>query len=57
MTTAHIFYIPLVLFIGFAAGWALGRKAVFAELEEQQAAEARRAARRAQREAAAEQQG
>ena len=47
MTTSHIFFIPAVLLVGAILGWIQGRKALLAEQAERQAAEARKAARRA----------
>jgi hypothetical protein len=32
MSTAHLFYIPAVLFLGLMLGWKLGMKAVREEI-------------------------
>lgn len=33
MSTTHLFFIPVVLFVGLAIGYVMGTKAVRAELE------------------------
>ena len=48
MTTTHIFFIPAMLLVGAIVGWVQGRKMLLAEQDEQRAAEARKAARRAE---------
>ena len=45
MTTNHMFYIPLVLFVGLVLGLVLGRRSVIAQQEEEARLAARRAAR------------
>ncbi len=45
MTSEHIFFIPAVLLVGAGIGYSLGRKWLLAELQEQQRAMARKAAR------------
>lgn len=47
MTTAHIFYIPVILFVGVFAGYFLGRRSVE---EEQRRRKKKRARRQALRE-------
>lgn len=61
MTSAHLFFIPLVLLVGAGAGYLLGRKLLLAEQDEarrlrqrrDQAAAAERSAATAERSAAA----
>ena len=48
MTTAHLFYIPLVILLGTAVGYVVGRKLLLAEQEEQRRLADRRARRQAQ---------
>ncbi|MFZ4578700.1 MAG: hypothetical protein ACOYOB_09940 [Myxococcota bacterium] len=47
MTTAHLFYIPLVILLGTALGYFIGRKLLLAEQEEQRRLAERRARRQA----------
>ena len=47
MTTGHIFFIPLVLLVGFVLGLLVGRKSVEAALEEETRLAKRRQMRRA----------
>lgn len=44
MTTAHIFYIPVILFVGVLAGFFLGRQASERDLERRRKRAARRKA-------------
>jgi hypothetical protein len=46
MTTSHVFYIPLILLVGFIVGIIVGRKSVVAAQEEEARLAARREARR-----------
>ena len=48
MTSAHLFFIPAVVLAGAAIGYVLGRKLLLAEQDEQQRAAARRAKRDAE---------
>lgn len=45
MTTYHIFYIPLILFVGTVIGFALGKRAALAEAEQNARKERRKAMR------------
>ena len=47
MTTGHIFFIPLVLLVGFVLGLMVGRKSVEAAIEEEKRLAKRRQMRRA----------
>ncbi len=52
MTGAHIFYIPLLLFVGLVVGWVLGKRKAESEIaghSRQQETRAERAERRRQR--------
>lgn len=49
MSSAHLFYIPLVLMVGLVAGFLLGRRAGIAWLEQELEHDKRRAERRAKR--------
>lgn len=52
MTGAHVFYIPLILFVGLAVGWIFGKRAAEKEATghtRQQESRAERAERRRQR--------
>ena len=53
MTTGHIFFIPLMIAVGFVLGLLLGRRSHDVEAEEEERLEARRQARRARVAAAA----
>lgn len=45
MTSAHVFYIPVMLLLGAVGGFVMGRRMLLAEQQEQ----AKRAERQAQR--------
>ena len=47
MTTGHIFFIPMILLVGFVLGLVVGRKSVEAALEDEARIARRRRARRA----------
>ena len=47
MTSSHVFFIPAVLLAGAIIGYVMGRKLLLAEQQEEQAAQARKTARRA----------
>lgn len=46
MTTSHVFFIPLVLFVGVVIGLYLGRRSLSAEQAEEELLRSRREARR-----------
>lgn len=54
MSSAHIFYIPIILFVGIFAGFFLGRRAAEAELEERRRKLKRQKALRERRESGRE---
>ncbi len=47
MTSAHIFFIPLVLTVGIVIGIALGRRSAFLQIEEETKRKKREADRKA----------
>lgn len=51
MTTAHLFYIPVILFVGMIVGFFLGRRAAEQELEQRRRKLARRRAMKKKRSA------
>lgn len=50
MTSAHIFFIPLVLLVGVVLGIALGRRSAFVQIEQEKLRLEREAKRKARRE-------
>ena len=44
MTTAHMFYVPVILFVGLVAGFFLGRRAAEQDLQKRRQKLARRRA-------------
>jgi hypothetical protein len=54
MTSAHIFFIPLVLLVGLVLGIALGRRSAFLQIEEERRREQKAAERKARADAGAD---
>lgn len=46
MTTAHLFYVPIIFFVGLFAGYFLGRRALEEEQKQRRKKRARRKALR-----------
>jgi len=57
MTSAHFFYIPVVILVGLVLGFLLGRRAGLGYAREEIARNERKAARRAARAAARSSEG